>query len=421
MKYLKICLAGFFCFFMVSCVQQDNKTFQEIHALIEKSNYFAARKLADIQKENLSSRQKLFIGAILDNAFNLNVRSQEKIDRLLAKTRLLPDTLLCRIYAIREDNAIKLYQYRQAAMADSVRLHDFGDILTETQKKDIKNNMIVWSALSHVSPQAIIIEGETVLELQKDLAGLDNITVSAGGDTLGFIFDTGANLSTVCLSVAENMGMEMIPSEIRVGSITGEKVTAQLAVCPRMSIGKVVVENVVFLVFPDDQLSFPQIGYKIPGILGYPVIAAFGEIQITREGTMIIPEEYSAFSGPSNMAMDGLTPLLCLEGDPYTFDTGADHTMFYAAYFQDNKEEIEENHQPEKLKFGGAGGIREFDGFVIDKTFNISGKEITIDAIHLLKEKIKETETVYGNIGQDVMGQFEKMTLNFEQMFVLFE
>ncbi|MFA5444728.1 MAG: retropepsin-like aspartic protease [Bacteroidales bacterium] len=421
MKYIKICLTGFFCFFMVSCVQQDNKSFNEIHALIEKSNYFAARELLDLQKQKLSARQELVIAAILDNAFNLNGRSQEKVDRLLAKTRLLPDTLLSRLYAIREDNAIKLYQYREAARADSVRLHDFGHILTETQKKDIHNKMTLWSALSNVSPQQVIIEGETVLELQKDMAGLDNITISADGDTLGFIFDTGANLSTVCLSVAEKMRMDIIPSEILVGSITGEKVPAQLAVCDQMSIDKIVVKNVVFLVFPDDQLSFPQIGYKISGILGYPVIEAFGEIQITREGTMIIPETFSTFSGPSNMAMDGLTPLLCLEGDPYTFDTGADHTMLYAAYYQDNSKEIEEKYSTEKIQFGGAGGIREFDGFVIDRTFNISGKEITVEGVHLLQEKIKETETVYGNIGQDIMGQFQKMILNFDQMFILFE
>jgi predicted aspartyl protease len=294
---------------MVSCVQQDNKTFHEIYGLIEKSNYFAARELLDFQKQKLSARQQLVIGAILDNAFNRNRRSQENIDRLLDRSRLFPDTLLSRIYAIREDNAVKLYEYSEAARADSVRLHDFGHILTETQKKDIQNNMTLWSALSHVPRQQVIMEGETVLELQKDMAGLDNITVSAGGNTLGFIFDTGANLSTVCLSVAEKMGMEIIPSEIQVGSITGEKVMAQLAVCPHMNIGKIVVENVVFLVFPDDQLSFPQIGYKISGILGYPVIEAFGEIQITREGTMIIPGKFSKFSGPSNMAMDGLTPL----------------------------------------------------------------------------------------------------------------
>ncbi|MFA5693549.1 MAG: hypothetical protein WC907_08030, partial [Acholeplasmataceae bacterium] len=146
-----------------------------------------------------------------------------------------------------------------------------------------------------------------------------------------------------------------------------------------------------------------------------------GEIQITREGTMIIPETFSTFSGPSNMAMDGLTPLLCLEGDPYTFDTGADHTMLYAAYYQDNSKEIEEKYSTEKIQFGGAGGIREFDGFVIDRTFNISGKEITVEGVHLLQEKIKETETVYGNIGQDIMGQFQKMILNFDQMFILFE
>ncbi len=112
MKNLKICLASFFCIFIISCGQQDNKSFHEIHALIEKNNYFAARELLDLQKQTMSSRQELVIGAILDNAFNLNSRSQEKVDRLLGKSKLLPDTLLSLIYAIREDNAVKLYQYR---------------------------------------------------------------------------------------------------------------------------------------------------------------------------------------------------------------------------------------------------------------------------------------------------------------------
>ena len=59
MKNLKICLAGFMCFFMVSCGQQDNETFHEIHALIEKSNYFAARDLFNQQRHNLSARNQL--------------------------------------------------------------------------------------------------------------------------------------------------------------------------------------------------------------------------------------------------------------------------------------------------------------------------------------------------------------------------
>ncbi len=421
MKNLKICLAGFMCFFMVSCGQQDNETFHEIHALIEKSNYFAARDLFNQQRHNLSARNQLVIGAVLDNAFNRNNLSQEKTNRLLDKYHLLPDTLLSAIYAIRQDNAVKLHQYREAAKADSIRLKDFGETLSETQKKDIQNNLKLWSALSDVPPQQVSVQGETFLKLEKDMAGLDNITVSAGGDTLGFIFDTGANLSTICLSVAEKMGMHIIPSEILVGSITGEKVPAQLAVCRQLKIGHIAVDHVVFLVLPDEQLTFPQIGYKIRGILGYPVLEAFGEIQITRAGTMVIPVNHSKFSGPSNMAMDGLTPLICLEGNPYTFDTGADHTMLYAAYYTDNKNEVEACCELEKIQFGGAGGVREFDGFVIDKTFNISGKEISVEGIHLIMEKIKESETVYGNIGQDVMGQFSKMILNFDKMFILFE
>ncbi|HRW94985.1 MAG TPA: retropepsin-like aspartic protease [Bacteroidales bacterium] len=408
--------------------QTDHPSFPAIYQMITENDYFRAAALFDPVKEELPETYRLVAGAFLDNAFNRLESSQEQIDLLLGKGEgkapaegFLPDSLLMELYSIREDNAIKMYDYAKARDAAMVQLERFGHLLDGPGKENVGNNLTLWSALSEVPTQRITIEGYTVLELQKDIAGLDNITVSAGGETLGFIFDTGANLSTVCKSVAENMGMDIIPVEIQVGSITGEKVPAQLAVCEQMSIGKIVVKNIVFLVFPDDQLSFPQVGYKISGILGYPVIEAFGEIQITREGTMIIPQEYSAFSGPSNMAMDGLTPLICLEGDPYTFDTGADHTMLYAAYYQDNREIIEESCKPEKVTFGGAGGIREFDGFVIDKTFNISGKEITVEGIHLLKEKIKETETVYGNIGQDIMGQFSKMILNFDRMFILFE
>jgi hypothetical protein len=39
--------------------------------------------------------------------------------------------------------------------------------------------------------------------------------------------------------------------------------------------------------------------------------------------------------------------------------------------------------------------------------------------INLLKSKIKN-ETVYGNIGQDIIRQFSKMTLNFKDMFIHF-
>ena len=189
----------------------------------------------------------------------------------------MPDTLLSAI-CHSPDNAVKLHQCREVPRQIPT-LKDLEKHFRNAEK-DIQTTEIGVAPVRCTAVQ-VSVQGETFLKLEKDMAGLDNITVSAGGDTLGFIFDTGANLSTICLSVAETMGMHIIPSEILVGSITGEKVPAQLAVCRQLKIGHIAVDHVVFLVLPDEQLTFPQIGYKIRGILGIPILEAFGEIQIT--------------------------------------------------------------------------------------------------------------------------------------------
>ncbi|RTZ49457.1 hypothetical protein EJ377_02110 [Chryseobacterium arthrosphaerae] len=69
---------------------------------------------------------------------------------------------------------------------------------------------------------------------------------------------------------------------------------------------------------------------------------------------------------------------------------------------------------------GGAGGKAEYDGFKVNHTFHILGKEIPLKDISLLKSKINK-ENVYGNMGQDVIRQFNTMTLNFDQMFIKFD
>ncbi len=63
-----------------------------------------------------------------------------------------------------------------------------------------------------------------------------------------------------------------------------------------------------FLVFPDEALAFPEIGYQIHGIIGFPVIEGMKEIEITRDDRFIVPDKRSTFS-ERNLAIDFLTPL----------------------------------------------------------------------------------------------------------------
>ncbi|MDP4275804.1 MAG: retropepsin-like aspartic protease, partial [Bacteroidota bacterium] len=333
----------------------------------------------------------------------------------------VPDSLKFRLFKIREDNFLKTYNYRGAKKTASFILKNYKNYLSLREKEDEENNLKTYSALKNAPSQKVVILQNTEIKMIKDIAGLKNLKVSANHDTLNFIFDTGANFSTTSQSVAKRLKMNIIPGLIEVNTSTGVKVKAQLAVCKQLNLGNIEIRNAVFLVLPDQSLSFPQIKYQIYGILGYPVIESFREVQITRDGNFIVPKNETVFLGNSNLSMNGLAPLICIEGKHYTFDTGADHTLLYRLFYIEHQEEIDKSYKPQKISFGGAAGRSEFEGYIIDHTFNFCGKTFNLKGIQLLKEKINDDETVYGNIGQDFILQFNKMTLNFDHMFIRLE
>lgn len=418
---------------------ENNTPFSEICLYMDKDHYFQAQKLFEQYKRKLNSTERLLTEVVLNNAFNRPAASNKKIDKLIktvtnsspekehknsamsATGNVLSDSVLLQLYQLRADNSIKLYDYRGAKEALEIVLNSFSHILNEDQLAETNNSLTLWKALEKVPEQRIVISENNRVKIEKDKIGLSNLKINNGADSLSFIFDTGANLSTVTLSTAKKFKMTIVPAEIKVGTITGDKVNASLAYCPTMQLGNIYIHNAVFLVMEDSTLSFAQLDYQIHGILGFPVMEALGEIQITSDNWFIVPQKQSRFRGDSNLAMRGLTPLICIEGKHYSFDTGADNTLLYQAYYLDNKSDIENSYSPDSISFGGAGGKKDFEAYVITDTFNISGRSVILKDIHLLREKIKDNENVYGNIGQDLIGQFEKMTLNFSRMFIRFD
>lgn len=401
--------------------QAQNTAFIQIYDLIEQKNFFKAKEIYDLQKKDLSDTHQKFVEAFLDNTFNRLEESNNQIIQLIKAESNLPDSLILELYRIKENNCVKLFDYKEAKNALATILKDYKNLLSENEINEIENSLKIWSALENEPKQKTFIKDDVHLKMEKDKVGLNNLKVSNGKDSLNFIFDTGANLSTVSKSTAQQFGMKIIPVDIEVGTITGEKVPAQIAVCPAFKLDNIEILNSIFLVLDDDALAFSQIDYQINGILGFPVIEALREIQITQDGYFIVPKEETKNSSESNMAIDGLTPLIYINQRHFTFDTGADRTIFYHSYYIENQKEIDKNYKPEKISFGGAAGRKEFDGYVISVNINIWDKEITLKDIQLLKEKIKGSETVYGNIGQDLIKQFPKMTMNFERMFIKFD
>lgn len=423
-NYLTVLLLSIFHLgaFAQSANQTSKSTaFEELYELIQDADFFSAQSLYAQKAEHLSVEELYWVEIMLDNAFNKTQTSHDKFTELRAlNEHPLPDSLLYQLYQLEEDNALKRYLYRDAAEALKTVQRNYAHFLSEEELAETNNSLTLWSALEQVPAQLVIKRGTTRIKLQKDKVGLKNLKVSVGDKDELFIFDTGANLSTTTVSTAKKLGMRMIPVDIQVGSITGAKVPAQLAVCEQMQLGSIELHHVVFLVMADEDLAFPQIDYQINGILGFPVIEALGEIQITRTNNFIVPETETAPIAGLNMAMNGLTPLVEIDDKHFSFDTGAHTSMLYSRYYEENKADIEAQYPLTDISFGGAGGAQQFKGYRVDYSFRYSDKRITLKNIDLLRENLKG-ETVYGNLGQDLIRQFESMTINFNRMVICLE
>ncbi|MBK9226241.1 MAG: hypothetical protein IPL67_04060 [Ignavibacteria bacterium] len=182
--------------------------------------------------------------------------------------------------------------------------------------------------------------------------------------------------------------------------------------------------NVLFLVLPDEALSFGGGVYVINGIIGFPVIKEMKEIHLT-ENELFVPMN-SKSKSVMNLSFDGFTPLVetVLNSDTlvFVFDTGAKMTMINHPYYEMKKEEIDNNYKQEDIKIGGAGGEIIVKGFKLDNViFKVSSSIRELDGVSLLSVNVKKSEEhTFGNLGSDFTGSFRVMIIDFANMSLEF-
>lgn len=326
------------------------------------------------------------------------------------------------LYKIKLQNHVRLFEYGQAAEVTIELVKNYGDYLDSTEIIDLKNEWNIWNGLRHQQPQLLIKKKYSKIQL---IEGSKIPTFFNNSDSsVNMIFDTGANISVIIESLAKSLKMKYLDSSLKVKGILGNDISAKVALASSMNFGNIELVNVVLLVFPDSALYFPEADFQIYGITGYPVISALGEIQRTRSNELIIPEEASKGSY-SNLAMDYLTPLVegVNEEDTliFTFDTGASKTWLYENYYKRNETSIKLKPKKTEIVLGGVGSVNTYQVFLIDFSLTIGTANLKLDSTILFSENINPEHNKYsGNLGQDVVKSFDKMTLNFVDMFIQF-
>jgi Aspartyl protease len=391
----------------------------EILAFKESHDYFALRDRLEAARQD-SSPPARFGRALTRHAFNQPAASNAIIDDLLGR-RSLPDSLVVDLRQLAMDNDLRLFRYRAGLDVADALLADTAS-LDSASLREARNTRRMFAALAVVPAQTVEIRGTSVVRFRQG-----RVPVTIGDSLRDYVFDTGANLSTIMRSEAEALGLSIHRAGIEVGTSTDRKVEADLGVADRVNIGAMTFHHVVFLVLEDRLLTFPG-GFRIPGIIGFPVIEQMGEIRVSGNDSLVVPADPPP-RDQRNLALTGLTMLTRASWDGDTLlcrvDTGADATQLYEPFYRRRRVRIDGLSQARTVRFGGAGGIREIPARrVRSVSLAVGDTTVGLDAVDVLTRSVVSNERANYldcNLGHDVFDRFSAFVVSFRHMAFLLQ
>ncbi|MBI3511309.1 MAG: aspartyl protease family protein [Bacteroidetes bacterium] len=392
---------------------------------VEKNDFFGFMLAYEKDSASLGQEDHYYFGAYYHSWFGNAATSNYFIDQLLNQKEFHPDdSLASQLVLLHFGNSLRLFNYAQAAKDAVVIETKYANVIDTTTMEDIRNGDGMVKALADVAPQEMIRNGDLDMMYTRDLAGLLRINVELNGVKGKFIVDSGANLSTISESEAARMHVKILDASFGVTSSSKKNVGAELGVADELKFGNVTFHHVVFIVMPDKNLRFAGGLYKIKGIVGFPVIAQLGEIQIKKNGHIFSPYTLTT-SSFHNLGMNGNTPFVNMkifgEEHAYIFDTGAAATIF-DGNFQNHYSDSLKNVKEGKSAVGGAGGVQKVSILLLTHVryhIGTAGNELKRASVQT-SGVVEAFEDYYGIVGEDIFSQWDTMTISFTNHFVDF-
>jgi hypothetical protein len=392
---------------------------ENILTVYRHKDFFRLRELS--ADKLLNDAQKLYLSAMLNNAFCNLEKSEEEADKYIKNyPPEYSDTLYIQLLEVQLNNYIKLGKYEGATSIVRLILKNEGGKLRADEVKELKNNLKMVESLRGVPKQEIEMNAPEGIEFTRDVANLININVECGGIKQNAVFDTGANLSVVVDSVAKKMNIVKTGDSISVKAATGAEIFAGIGVAKELKINNILLKNVLFLIFPNEALSFGTF-YKIDMVIGFPVIRDLGQIIFDlKENQIFVTNRELDQEG--NMFLNGLTPVIDVKFENenllFTFDSGAKETHFNKFFLSTLEKYPQYKVTDDSIMVGSAGGIITKK---VNKTesvkLTVAGKEITLKNVNIFKEDMLEiSEFLHGNLGQDVISSGSGFIMDFKKM-----
>ncbi len=336
-----------------------------------------------LQQPGWNKADTLFYRGMVESRFGREPKGIGDLTRFLARRPSSPDR---RREAHEElaDALVREGRYGEAArnLAEVVRLSAVGE------RTDSANSQRLYAALDDVPPQSVVFETDASVRATFNVLGSWEVPVEVNGGRGQWIFDTGANWSTLSAGEAERLRLQTRDSDTYVKGSTGKRNPLRLAIADDLRLGRAHLKHVVFLVLSDDSLFVGPLKYQIRGILGLPVLRALRRVGIAANGDVRI-EPGGTAKGAPNMFFDGLTPIVEVRHDErrmrMSLDTGSNTSFLYGSFRSALTQEEADALTTRDEQTGGAGEIvvRKTD-VVRSLRLLVSGRPVDLSNVSLL-------------------------------------
>lgn len=393
------------------------KTENQLKSLSEQHQFVKMDSL----NNKIKTREYHFYKALFANVCNKPSISNLYLDSL--KQNQI--TKEFRYYKLKNDNYIKLFDYANAFKTSGILTTTFSKKYTKGELDDEQNTRRIWEVLKLQKPQIIESFSNITVATKKDKAGLITTNVLTNNIETDFVFDTGAGISCITESLAKKLGFIILPdNNIEVMSFTGVKNKVLMGIAPVLNIGNITIHNAVFLVYPDTAFTFANGKYIINGIIGFPIIKELGTVTI-EENSLSFSKNKTINNNDKNLFIDELRAIVMLNFKgktlPFNFDSGAKTSSFNKSFYELFKSYLDKNGSLVSEKTASAGGQE-----VTSEVLEIKDQQIQLgkNQINLPKLQVDKSDygvygkVNYGNIGQDIIGQFKKVTISFDYNYL---
>ncbi|MDD5362379.1 MAG: pepsin/retropepsin-like aspartic protease family protein [Ignavibacteria bacterium] len=402
-----------------------SQDFGTLYNMYRGKDYFRLRDEIKNFMPKSNSWQKTYLEALSDCVFGKFGESKSKSSYLISKySAVIPDSLFADLYLKKYYAHAFVYEYKDALETARILNSRYSNYLSQDEKDFLPEDIIMFTALKETPVQKITKNGETNIKMKKDIAGLWNMPLSINGSDFEFVFDSGAEYSVLVESLANKLGLKISDTYFKVGTSTDKKILSRVAVANNLKIGNAVLDNVVFYVMKDEDFTFGP--YKIEGVVGAPIMRAFGEFRITNENDFIVPA-VPGKSSIKNFAYHNYTPVIQMfynnDSLSFIFDSGNMGFSLFKPFLEKYKSDITAKYTLGKILTGGAGGMIQTEGYIIDnlilKSGNLSGE---LKNVNLLANPLTEDQKYFhGNLGQDYIKQFKTLIMNYSDMYIEFQ